>query len=127
MNHEDALRIVADALEAAARTIRDELSKLDLGLPTGSSVVIERARERHPELGVQQARVLALLATFPTGISIGELSRLLSLTYASAYQTLSALESRELVHKFRSVGGLMYEIDFSLVTGITEEVENEHA
>jgi hypothetical protein len=98
---------LADALEAAAASLRTAVRTHESGLGStaelrepGPTTAVERARRAHPQLGERQAEIIQLLeAAEPDGTDTGSISRTLAYDQPNVYLTLAALMRQQLAEK----------------------------
>jgi hypothetical protein len=112
------LRALADAHEAAARTLRrhsallgdDETMAVTSTGATADSV-LERVRSLHPQLGSRQEEVVALLdEAGDHGLDTGVMSRSMDYDQPNVYLTLQSLVRHGFVERDTSVSPHTYRL-----------------
>lgn len=117
MTNSDLLEAFADALEAAARSLRRraQLSNTEPKGEGGEGDVVERARAMHPQLGPRQAEVLRVLEDYgATGTNTGVISQVIDYEQANVYLTLQALISLGFVERDTATSPHIYRLSSSL-------------
>jgi N-methylhydantoinase B/oxoprolinase/acetone carboxylase alpha subunit len=106
VSEEAIVSALADALEAAAASLRRRAALLPPDMRSGPQAgsAEERARMIHPMLGPRQAEVIRELEEYePKGTSTGAIARGLGYDQANTHLTLQALMERGLVERDTSV------------------------
>jgi hypothetical protein len=95
------LNAAADALNAAASTLRQHAIALSPQVSDGQSLsAVERARVQHPQLGPRQAEAITLLEPlYPEGTDTGYLYREMDYDQPNVYLTLQGLIKLGIVEK----------------------------
>jgi hypothetical protein len=116
MTNEEALLVIADAFEAAAKIARRAVAATDnanRAEPAGQvERMLNRARDMHPQLGPRQVRGLEQLQrVWPGGLSTREVRELLDVDQdAGSHQMLMALVRYGLVERDESSRPIKYRL-----------------
>jgi hypothetical protein len=117
------LTALADAHEAAARTLRRHAALLDNGqaneltsAEAAAGSALERARAMHPQLGSRQEEIVVLLdEAGEHGLDTGVMSRAMEYDQPNVYLTLQSLMRHGFVERDASVSPHIYRLTGGLL------------